>query len=86
MIASLGIVYISEFYLGSSLTDGAIAHRVLGWITFTIFIVLTVLGGFRCYEDPLRMVSIGVHWGLGLLFYFLMGRDFMMHDTLSCDK
>lgn len=73
MIASLVTAVFSRGFLGVSLTTSGVVHRCLGWVTAVLFVFLTIFGGFRGFQDPLRKITIFAHWFLGTLFYVLMG-------------
>ncbi|ODN04361.1 Ferric-chelate reductase 1 [Orchesella cincta] len=65
------LAFAGRALLGVSLTIAGLSHRVLGWMTIVLFIILAVSGPIRLIDDPGRSCTIGTHWVLGYLFYFL---------------
>ncbi|XP_035706856.1 uncharacterized protein LOC118435251 [Folsomia candida] len=63
----------SKAMLGVSLSRAATAHRVMGWISVVISVLLFFLGGFRPMKRQFRAVTIILHGVMGFLFYW-MGR------------
>lgn len=72
LMAGWILAYCGKRYLGTSLTVEAGIHRGVGYLAIILFVVQTVLGGLRGFYEPLRSVTITLHWALGVLFYLLM--------------
>ncbi|CAL8123121.1 unnamed protein product [Orchesella dallaii] len=65
------LAFAGRALLGVSLHLAGIAHRVLGWVTLAVFIIIAATGPFRLIDDPGRSWTIGIHWVLGYVFYLL---------------
>lgn len=56
----------------------AIVHRALGYSAIGLFALMALLGGLRGFEDPLRRITITLHWIFGHLFYVMMGKGILL--------
>ncbi|OXA55236.1 hypothetical protein Fcan01_08688 [Folsomia candida] len=65
----------SKALLGVSLRPSATAHRIMGWFSIVISILLLLLGGFRPLEKQLRAVTIILHGVMGLAFYVMCRQE-----------
>ncbi|OXA55908.1 hypothetical protein Fcan01_08646 [Folsomia candida] len=65
----------SKAIFGVSLSHSATAHRIMGWTSVVISVLLFLLGGIRPIKREIRAVTIIMHGVMGFLFYWL-GRKY----------
>ncbi|XP_035706819.1 uncharacterized protein LOC118435238 [Folsomia candida] len=61
----------SKAILGVSLSRSGLAHRIMGWMSVVISILLFVLGGIRPLNRQFRAIVIILHGVMGLAFYWM---------------